>query len=233
MTEKELKKLNRYQLLELIILQTEQMEALQEELDAARHALEAKQVRLANAGSIAEAAMQLSGIFEAAQSAADIYLEQVKVQNENAAKIEEDARMNAENVLTEAQAQAEQILSDARRQSDNMAESSRKEAETLLTSSREEAEAMLASSRSRSDEILEAASREAASLLEAAKAESGSIRTETESIRAEIEALKLQTLRECEEREQAVTASIQRIREAFQSQFMNLDSLTLPGTNEK
>lgn len=78
MTEKELKKLNRYQLLELIIIQTEEMEKLKEELEETKAKLEKQHLMLSEAGNIAEAAMQLSGIFEAAQKAADIYLSAVK-----------------------------------------------------------------------------------------------------------------------------------------------------------
>lgn len=77
-TEKELKKLNRYQLLELIILQTEEMEKLRKELEETKAKLEKRQIIMEKVGNIAEASLQLSGIFEAAQMAADVYLESVK-----------------------------------------------------------------------------------------------------------------------------------------------------------
>lgn len=77
-TEKELKKLNRYQLLELIILQTEEMEKLKKELEETKAKLEKRQIIMEKVGNIAEASLQLSGIFEAAQMAADVYLESVK-----------------------------------------------------------------------------------------------------------------------------------------------------------
>ena len=57
MTEKELKKLNRYQLLEMIILQTEQVNELTAELEKTRAPLESQQIRAAQAGSIAAAAL--------------------------------------------------------------------------------------------------------------------------------------------------------------------------------
>lgn len=78
MTEKELKKLNRYQLLELIIIQTEEMEKMKKELEDTKVKLEKKEILLSEAGNIAEASLQLSGIFEAAQKAADIYLASIK-----------------------------------------------------------------------------------------------------------------------------------------------------------
>lgn len=78
MTEKELRKLTRYQLLELLILQTERADKLQQELEALRKKQEEQDIRSTVVGSIAEEAMQLSGIFEAAQKAADQYVEAVK-----------------------------------------------------------------------------------------------------------------------------------------------------------
>lgn len=118
MTEKELKKLNRYQLLEMIILQTEQIADLEKQLENTRKLLEKQQIQAAQAGSIAEAALQLSGIFEAAQSAADIYLANIKTHTENADWIEEEARKNADQILSQASAEAEVILKNARNQAD-------------------------------------------------------------------------------------------------------------------
>ena len=62
MTEKELKKLNRYQLLELLIFQTERADQLEKELAETRKQLEEHNIRLSKLGSIAEASLQLSGI---------------------------------------------------------------------------------------------------------------------------------------------------------------------------
>lgn len=78
MTEKELKKLNRKQLLELLLKQTERADQLEQELDEAKKQLEDRRIAELEAGSIAEAALKLSGVFEAAQKAADLYLDNVK-----------------------------------------------------------------------------------------------------------------------------------------------------------
>ena len=118
MTEKELKKLNRYQLLELIILQTEQITDLEKQLQTARSLLENQQIQVAQAGSIAEAALQLSGIFEAAQTAADSYLANVKIHTENADRIEDEARREAAQILSQARTEAACILENARHQAD-------------------------------------------------------------------------------------------------------------------
>jgi len=109
LTEKELKKLNRYQLLEMLITQIERADKLQEKLDTAVGQLNNKEIRLTGLGSIAEASLQLSGVFEAAQAAADRYLEAAK---ERAEEIEEEAHEKAAQILLQAQEQALRIKGD-------------------------------------------------------------------------------------------------------------------------
>lgn len=100
LTEKDLKKLNRYQLLELLILQTERADKLQAKLDEKEQALKDRELRLSELGSVAEAALQLSGVFQAAQDAADIYLDAAK---KRAEEIEEAAHRKAAEILLQAQ----------------------------------------------------------------------------------------------------------------------------------
>lgn len=78
MTDKDLKRLRRDELLEMLIVQSKKMEQLQMELDAARAALDSRQIMLQEAGSIAEAALRINGVFEAAQAAAEQYLENLR-----------------------------------------------------------------------------------------------------------------------------------------------------------
>ena len=78
MTDKELKKLTRAELLEMLLIQSREKQHLEEELQEVKRKLEEKEIRIAESGSIAEAALKLSGVFEAAQKAADQYLENVK-----------------------------------------------------------------------------------------------------------------------------------------------------------
>lgn len=78
MTTKELQKLSRKQLLELMLEQSRRIDELEQELSQAREQLNQRQIALTEAGSIAEAALRLSGVFEAAQRAADLYLDSVR-----------------------------------------------------------------------------------------------------------------------------------------------------------
>lgn len=81
MTEKELRRLKRSDLLEMLLEQSREVERLKEELAEAKNKLEERQIRLENAGSIAEASLSVSGVFEAAQDAAVRYLESLKAIN--------------------------------------------------------------------------------------------------------------------------------------------------------
>lgn len=89
-TDQELRKLSRRDLLELLISQGRELEALRAELDQAMAALENRKIHLDQAGSIAEAALRLNGVFEAAQAAADQYLENIRRLNGKAGSANED-----------------------------------------------------------------------------------------------------------------------------------------------
>ena len=103
MTEKELKKMNRYQLLELLLMQTERADQLEKQLEAAEKQLKEQNIRLSELGSVAEAALQLSGVFEAAQKAVDLYQKEAKLR----------AEQEASSILKHAEEEAQAILAKA------------------------------------------------------------------------------------------------------------------------
>lgn len=74
-----LKKLSRQDLMEMLVESERHVEQLEKELEETRKQLEDRKIQIENAGSIAEAALKLNGIFEAAQAAADQYLENLGV----------------------------------------------------------------------------------------------------------------------------------------------------------
>lgn len=110
MTEKEFKKLTRADLLEMLIEQQKQMEALQEKLAAAEAKLASREIVLDNAGSIAEASLQLNGIFEAAQAACEQYTENIRAlserQTEVCRKIQSESEENAAKLIADAESKA-------------------------------------------------------------------------------------------------------------------------------
>ena len=110
MTEKELRKLNRYQLLELLVAQTERANVLEEKLEKAQSKLDSHDIQMSVVGSIAEASLQLSGVFQAAQKAADLYLDAAR---ERADRMEEEAERKARALVEEAERRARDILRSA------------------------------------------------------------------------------------------------------------------------
>ena len=81
MTSKELRKLSRKELIEVLLAQTREMEQLKAELNSKNELLEKREINIRESGSIAEAALRLSGIFEDAQKAADTYLAEIRRAN--------------------------------------------------------------------------------------------------------------------------------------------------------
>ncbi len=78
MTERELKKLSRADLLELLLNERRENEGLRLRLEEAEQKLADRKIQLEQAGSIAEAALQLNGVFAAAEAAAKQYLGSVR-----------------------------------------------------------------------------------------------------------------------------------------------------------
>ena len=78
MTDKELRRLKREELLEMLISQSKEVEELRAEVSELKKKLDDRQICLDKAGSIAEASVLLNGVFEAAQAAAPQYLENIQ-----------------------------------------------------------------------------------------------------------------------------------------------------------
>ena len=79
MREKEMRKLSRADLLELLLQERKENEELRAEVKRLQEQLDDRILKGKKAGSIAEAALQLNGVFEAAQNAAYQYLENIRV----------------------------------------------------------------------------------------------------------------------------------------------------------
>ena len=87
MTEKEVRKLGRRDLLEMLLVQARELEDVKRQLSEKTRELEAASTaprttsdpaEPETAGSIAEAALQLNGLFELAQAAGQQYVENVR-----------------------------------------------------------------------------------------------------------------------------------------------------------
>lgn len=74
--------MSRSELLEMLITQMEENKSLKAQLKEANAALENRQIEIEKSGSLAEAALRLSGVFEAADRAAQMYLDNLRAQDE-------------------------------------------------------------------------------------------------------------------------------------------------------
>lgn len=77
----DLRKLGRKEMLEMLIEQGEELEELKSKLATTEAALADKNIAITEAGSIAEAALRLNGVFEAAENACRQYIENITRQN--------------------------------------------------------------------------------------------------------------------------------------------------------
>ncbi len=102
MKEKELRRLKRVELLDMLIeqgrlvdAQREEIEKLKAQIEELNRKLEERTVSLEKAGSIAEASLQIAKVFAAAEDAAKIYLENLRIRSDSdvpAEKVLEDAK---------------------------------------------------------------------------------------------------------------------------------------------
>lgn len=103
MTDRELRRLSRADLLEMMIALSKENEQLRLELVETQQRLADRIVSLEKAGSIAEAALQLNGVFEAAQNACEQYIENIRVRSERCEQLEIETQEKCARMLEEAE----------------------------------------------------------------------------------------------------------------------------------
>ena len=96
MKEKDLRRLKRVELLDMLIeqgrlvdAQAEEITKLKEEVEELNRKLEDRKVDLENTGSIAAASLRIAKVFMAAEDAAKIYLENLKEKSTSQVPVEE------------------------------------------------------------------------------------------------------------------------------------------------
>ena len=107
MTDKEFKRLRRSDLIAILYEYQKREKMLNEEIAALKAQLESREMKISEAGSIAEAAVKLNALFETAQKTADDYIAQIQLKYDK--EIREAAEQRAEEIIRNAQAKAEEI----------------------------------------------------------------------------------------------------------------------------
>lgn len=109
MADRELRHMRRTELVEIIFALKQSEDQLKAENADLTAKLEQRQIHLDSAGSIAQAALELNHVFEAAQAAADDYLASVR-------SVDRDA------LQAQAKAEAEQLKAQTKRECDALTE---------------------------------------------------------------------------------------------------------------
>lgn len=133
MTEYDLKKLSRADLLEMLIDQGEELQAVKEELAATQEKLHQKELAIDEAGSIAEASLRLNGVFDAAQAACNQYMDNIKLLSERqqqiCEKLEKESREEAELRIATAKETCETMENEMKIQCAEMLAKAKAESE--------------------------------------------------------------------------------------------------------
>ncbi|MCD8048340.1 MAG: hypothetical protein LUG52_01840 [Clostridia bacterium] len=112
MQEKELRKMSRMELIEIIYALQQNEKGLRAENEDLKKRLEDKSIKIEKAGSIAEAAVALNSIFEDAERAAEQYISSVR-------EMQEENRLKAEQILEGARVRAEEMIREAEKRIKN------------------------------------------------------------------------------------------------------------------
>lgn len=117
MTDRELRRLKRQDLLIMLLELEEENIRLKNEIAGLEERLEKRELMVSSAGSVAEASIRVNGVFEAAQAAADQYVENVRrmcdERDSASRELERRCAQCAERMLKEAELKC-RVLSSGR-----------------------------------------------------------------------------------------------------------------------
>ena len=106
MTDRQLRKASRTDLLKYLLEEKKVNEALREQIEQMQLQLDSRRITVSQAGTLAEAALKLSGIFDAAESACQYYTENIRAlsgrQEEICRKMEQETREKCDRMLEQA-----------------------------------------------------------------------------------------------------------------------------------
>lgn len=119
MTDKELRRLSRSELLQMLMEQMEENKALRDRLAQAESKLQDRQINLEKAGSMAEATLLLNGVFQAAEAAAQQYVENIQRMSSQQEAVCQAMKEKAERESAEIMQRARNYREQVRVEADN------------------------------------------------------------------------------------------------------------------
>lgn len=168
MTEKELRRLSRADLLQMLIEQSIELQRTQEKAQMLERELSSRSIIIDNAGSIAEASLQLNNVFEAAQASCTQYVENIRQLNARqeitCRQREAESMQQAEAYLRETRRQCADMETETERQCADLEARTLKRCTAMEADAQESCEALLKQAKAEAARILEEAKRNAAAL---------------------------------------------------------------------
>lgn len=136
MTDKEFKRLNRSQLIDIIYQFQIKVEELIQENQTLNAELEDKRLRITRAGNIAQAALEVNHVMQAAQNAAQQYLDEIQA-------LYSEIDGECQNIRAKAKAEAEVVIQSAKSDATAIVQQAEMEAATIISQARIEAAAIV------------------------------------------------------------------------------------------
>lgn len=131
MTPKDLRKLSRLDLLDLLIEMSEELQTVKDKLAQAEEMLRDRKIAIDKAGSIAEASLQVNDVYVAAEAACQQYMENIRLLSER------QERLCAQREL-ESKTQAEELLAQTRKNCETMEKNTQTYCDNMVTKARAE-----------------------------------------------------------------------------------------------
>lgn len=129
-----MKRLSRADLLEMLIDQSKEYQKLKKRLKIAEAALQEREIAIEQAGSIAEAALSVNGIFEAAQASCEQYMDNIRTRSERQDTI---CRQREKESIEKAQ----QLIEDTMRRCEDMEQAAAERCAAMVMEAKAQAEA--------------------------------------------------------------------------------------------
>ena len=128
------KKLSRRELEDRVAAQEKEINELKNALEAASAQLQSRAIDIEETGSLAEASVRISGVFEAAQNAAERFLENIRLRQEETDRAceerDSESREKAIELLESTEAKCRALEEETKQKCAEMAEAAKQEADS-------------------------------------------------------------------------------------------------------
>ena len=124
MTPKDLRKLSRLDLLDLLIEMSTELQAVKEKLAQTEAMLQDRKIAIDKAGSIAEASLQVNEVYVATEAACKQYMDNIRLLSERQERLcaqrDRESKAQAEDLLSQTRKNCETLEKNTKTYCDNM-----------------------------------------------------------------------------------------------------------------